>query len=102
MLYRTHAQSRAIENALRTGGMPYQIIGGVRFYERREIRDLLGYLKLVNNPSDNVNFKRVVNVPRRKIGDVTLAKIEEAAGESSLLTALRDEEAPRGASPGAP
>jgi len=92
VLYRTHAQSRAIENALRTGGMPYQIIGGVRFYERREIRDLLGYLKLVNNPSDNVNFKRVVNVPRRKIGDVTLAKIEEAAGESSLLVALRDRE----------
>jgi DNA helicase-2/ATP-dependent DNA helicase PcrA len=90
VLYRTHAQSRAIENALRTGGMPYQIIGGVRFYERREIRDLLGYLKLVNNPSDNVNFKRVVNVPRRKIGDVTLAKIEEAAGDSSLLAALRD------------
>ena len=88
VLYRTHAQSRAIENALRTGGMPYQIIGGVRFYERREIRDLLGYLKLVNNPSDNVNFKRVVNVPRRKIGDVTLAKIEEAAGERSLLLAL--------------
>jgi DNA helicase-2/ATP-dependent DNA helicase PcrA len=90
VLYRTHAQSRAIENALRTGGMPYQIIGGVRFYERREIRDLLGYLKLVNNPSDNVNFKRVVNVPRRKIGDVTLSKIEEAAGDASLLTALRD------------
>ena len=100
VLYRTHAQSRAIENALRTGGMPYQIIGGVRFYERREIRDLLGYLKLVNNPSDNVNFKRVVNVPRRKIGDVTLAKIEEAAGDSSLLVALRDKrllaELPRG------
>ncbi len=90
VLYRTHAQSRAIENALRTGGMPYQIIGGVRFYERREIRDLLGYLKLVNNPSDNVNFKRVVNVPRRKIGDVTLAKLEEAAEGGSLLTALRE------------
>jgi DNA helicase-2/ATP-dependent DNA helicase PcrA len=90
VLYRTHAQSRAIENALRTGGMPYQIIGGVRFYERREIRDLLGYLKLVNNPSDNVNFKRVVNVPRRKIGDVTLAKVEEAAGDTSLLVTLRD------------
>jgi DNA helicase-2/ATP-dependent DNA helicase PcrA len=100
VLYRTHAQSRAIENALRTGGMPYQIIGGVRFYERREIRDLLGYLKLVNNPSDNVNFKRVVNVPRRKIGDVTLAKVEKAAGDSSLLVALRDKrlltELPRG------
>ena len=88
VLYRTHAQSRAIENALRTGGLPYQIIGGVRFYERREVRDLLGYLKLVNNPSDNVNFKRIVNVPRRGIGDVTLARLEEAAGEKSLLVAL--------------
>jgi DNA helicase-2/ATP-dependent DNA helicase PcrA len=88
ILYRTHAQSRAIENALRTGGMPYQIIGGVRFYERREVRDLLGYLKLVNNPNDNVNFKRVVNVPRRGIGDVTLARLERAAGDQSLLVAL--------------
>ena len=88
ILYRTHAQSRAIENALRTGGMPYQIIGGVRFYERREVRDLLGYLKLVNNPNDNVNFKRVVNVPRRGIGDVTLARLEGSAGERSLFVAL--------------
>ena len=88
VLYRTHAQSRALENALRTGGLPYQIIGGVRFYERREIRDLLGYLKLVNNPNDNVNFKRVLNVPRRGIGEVTLERIERAAGEHGLLAAI--------------
>ncbi len=88
VLYRTHAQSRALENALRTGGLPYQIIGGVRFYERREIRDLLGYLKLVNNPADNVNFKRIVNVPRRGIGAVTIERIEEAAAGGSLLVAL--------------
>lgn len=88
VLYRTHAQSRAIENALRTGGMPYQIIGGVRFYERREIRDLLGYLKLVNNPSDDVNFKRIVNVPRRGIGETTIERIERSAGSAGMLAAI--------------
>jgi DNA helicase-2/ATP-dependent DNA helicase PcrA len=88
VLYRTHAQSRALENALRTGGLPYQIIGGVRFYERREIRDLLGYLKLINNPNDNVNFKRVLHVPRRGIGEVTLERIERVAGEHSLLATI--------------
>ncbi len=89
VLYRTHAQSRAIESALRTGALPYQIIGGVRFYERREIRDLLGYLKLVANPSDNVNFKRVVNAPRRGIGDVAIERIAVAAGDGSCLAATR-------------
>jgi DNA helicase-2/ATP-dependent DNA helicase PcrA len=96
VLYRTHAQSRAIEAALRTGALPYQIIGGVRFYERREIRDLLGYLKLVANPSDNVNFKRVVNVPRRGVGDVTIERIAEAAGEESYLAAIRRPDAING------
>ncbi len=89
VLYRTHAQSRALENAFRRGSLPYQIIGGVRFYERREIKDLLGYLKLVNNPADDVSFRRVLNVPRRGIGAVTLAAIEAAAEEKSLLQALR-------------
>lgn len=91
VLYRTHAQSRALENAMRRGGMPYQIIGGVRFYERREIKDLLGYLKLINNTKDDVSFRRVVNVPRRGIGQVTLERIEKAAGDVSLLLSLRDE-----------
>jgi DNA helicase-2/ATP-dependent DNA helicase PcrA len=89
VLYRTHAQSRALENAFRRGSLPYQIIGGVRFYERREIKDLLGYLKLINNPNDDVSFRRVLNVPRRGIGAVTLAAIEAAADEKSLLLALR-------------
>ena len=91
VLYRTHAQSRALENAFRRGSLPYQIIGGVRFYERREIKDLLGYLKLINNPNDDVNFRRVLNVPRRGIGAVTMAAIENAAGDSSLLLSLRSE-----------
>lgn len=89
VLYRTHAQSRAIENAMRHGGLPYQIIGGVRFYERKEIKDLLGYLKLINNPRDDVNFKRVLNVPRRGVGATTLERIESAAGDENLLPSLR-------------
>ncbi len=88
VLYRTHAQSRALETAMIRGGLPYQIIGGVRFYERKEIKDLLGYLKLVNNPDDDLNFKRVVNVPKRGIGAVTLGRIEEEAGETNLLPAM--------------
>ncbi len=77
VLYRTHAQSRELETAMMRGGLPYQIIGGVRFYERKEIKDLLGYLKLVNNPDDDLNFKRVINVPKRGIGNVTLGRIEK-------------------------
>jgi len=92
ILYRTHAQSRAIENALRRGGLPYQIIGGVRFYERREIKDLLGYLKLVANPDDDVNFRRIVNVPKRGIGQVTLDRIEREADGRSLLDTVIDPE----------
>ncbi len=92
VLYRTHAQSRALETAMMRGGLPYQIIGGVRFYERKEIKDLLGYLKLANNPDDSVNFKRVINVPRRGIGSVTLDRIENAAGEASPLSAIRRSE----------
>jgi len=85
VLYRTHAQSRALEQAMNRGGLPYQIIGGVRFYERREIKDLLGYLKLINNPDDDVNFLRVVNVPKRGIGKVTVERLVKAAEGRSLL-----------------
>lgn len=92
VLYRTHAQSRALENAMRRGGLPYQIIGGVRFYERKEIKDLLSYLKLINNPRDDVSFRRIVNVPRRGIGQVTLERIEQAASDRNLLLSLRDGE----------
>jgi DNA helicase-2/ATP-dependent DNA helicase PcrA len=92
VLYRTHAQSRALENSLRRGSLPYQIIGGVRFYERKEIKDLLGYLKLINNPSDDVSLRRILNVPRRGIGAVTLARIEKAAGERNLLGSLMSSE----------
>jgi DNA helicase-2/ATP-dependent DNA helicase PcrA len=94
VLYRTNAQSRALEETLVRQGIPYKLIGGVRFYERREIKDALAYLRLVFNPSDVIAFRRVVNVPRRKIGDKTVAAIEAAATERgvSLSEVLRDPE----------
>ena len=68
ILYRTNAQSRAIEDSLMRESIPYKIIGGVRFYERKEIKDALAYLKLIINPHDDVSLRRVINVPARGIG----------------------------------
>ncbi len=84
VFYRTNAQSRVIEEQLRTLGMPYKIVGGVRFYERMEIKDILGYLKLSLNPADDLAFKRIVNVPTRGIGKTTVEKLEEFAFNSKL------------------
>jgi DNA helicase-2/ATP-dependent DNA helicase PcrA len=85
VFYRTNAQSRAIEQALADRGVPYQVIGGARFYDRREVRDALAYLRLVANPDDEVSLRRVINVPKRGIGATTVARIAEhaaRAGES--------------------
>jgi DNA helicase-2/ATP-dependent DNA helicase PcrA len=85
VLYRTNAQSRALEDALMRDGLPYRIIGGVRFYERREIKDALAYLRLVINPHDDVSFRRVVNVPARGIGRTVLESldaIDPASGDA--------------------
>jgi DNA helicase-2/ATP-dependent DNA helicase PcrA len=79
VLYRTNAQSRALEEVMLRRGMPYRLVGGVRFYERREIKDVLAYLRLISNPRDAVAFGRIVNVPRRKIGDKTVAEVEKLA-----------------------
>ena len=68
VLYRTNAQSRAIEDELMRESIPYKIIGGVRFYERKEIKDALAYLKLIINPHDDVSLRRVINVPARGVG----------------------------------
>ncbi len=78
VLYRTNAQSRAIEDALMREAVAYRIIGGVRFYERREIKDALAYLRLLINPHDDVSFRRVVNVPARGIGKAVLEAVEKA------------------------
>jgi DNA helicase II / ATP-dependent DNA helicase PcrA len=79
VLYRTNAQSRAFEDVLLRRGIPYRLVGGLRFYERREVKDVLGYLRLIANPRDSVSFGRVVNVPKRKIGDRTVAELERVA-----------------------
>ncbi|HTP57067.1 MAG TPA: UvrD-helicase domain-containing protein, partial [Candidatus Paceibacterota bacterium] len=90
VLYRTHAQSRALEEGLVRAGVPYRIVGGIRFYERREIKDVLAYLRVINNPADSVSFERIVNVPPRGIGRATLAKNGPAVQEfNSLLSDLR-------------
>ena len=91
VLYRTNAQSRSLEEALRRRGYPYRLVGAVRFYDRREIRDLMGYLKLIANPSDNEAFRRVVNVPKRGIGDTSVDLLVELAERDAvpLLEAAR-------------
>lgn len=77
VLYRTNAQSRVIEEVLRNGGMPYFIVGGLRFYERKEIKDLIAYLKLIVNPDDLLSVKRVINLPPRGIGAMTLERLAD-------------------------
>ena len=92
VLYRTNAQARLVEEALRRHGIPYVVVGGVRFYARKEIKDLLAYLRLLVNPEDDVSLRRVVNVPSRGLGSVTLARVEEYGRERDcpLLSVLRD------------
>jgi ATP-dependent DNA helicase UvrD/PcrA len=75
ILYRTNAQSRALEEVLLRRGVPYRLIGGLRFYERREVKDVLAYLRLVANPQETLSFSRVINVPRRKLGEKSLAQL---------------------------
>jgi DNA helicase-2/ATP-dependent DNA helicase PcrA len=91
VLYRTNAQSRALEEAFRRAGVPYRIIGAISFYDRREVKDLLAYLRLVANPSDDEAFLRAVGVPRRGLGESSLATVLEAAGRwgKGLLEAAR-------------
>lgn len=91
IFYRVNAQSRVIEDQLRINGIPYVIVGGLRFYERKEIKDIIAYLRLIYNPMDAVAFKRAIVSPSRSIGKATMAKIEEYANSNniSLLEASR-------------
>jgi DNA helicase-2/ATP-dependent DNA helicase PcrA len=79
VFYRTNAQSRVLEDALRRGGVPYLIVGGVRFYERKEIKDTLAYLRVIVNPSDDVAFLRAVQEPGRGVGRATVVRLQEVA-----------------------
>ena len=101
ILYRTNAQSRVLEEKLLEGNVPYKIYGGMQFFQRKEIKDILAYLNLLNNRNDNHNFYRIINVPKRSIGEKTLEKIAEIANERNIpmLDALQfvDETNIRGA-----
>ncbi|MPZ18630.1 MAG: AAA family ATPase [Luteitalea sp.] len=88
ILYRINAQSRAIEDALMRDGIPYRIVGGVRFYERKEVKDTLAYLKIVLNPHDDVSFRRVVNTPARGIGKAVLEALDSTAPRPETPTPL--------------
>ncbi len=92
VFYRTNAQSRSFEEECIRGNIPYRIFGGIRFYERKEIKDIIAYLRLVANPADDISLRRVLNVPRRGIGDTALARADQLArdGGRSLREALGD------------
>jgi DNA helicase-2/ATP-dependent DNA helicase PcrA len=84
VFYRTNAQSRVVEEACMRHGIPYKVIGGTRFYDRREIRDALAYLRAAANPADEVSLKRILNVPKRGIGDASIARIDELAATQGI------------------
>ncbi len=92
IFYRTNAQSRAVEECLVRGGIPYKVVGGTRFYDRREVKDALAYLRAIVNPVDEVSIKRVLNVPKRGVGDSSVARLDQwaKARAASFVDALRN------------
>ncbi len=84
IFYRTNAQSRLFEDQLRSHSIPYKIVGGLKFYERMEIKDILGYMKLILNPTDDMALKRIINTPARGIGKSTIAKLEVVSNEKKI------------------
>lgn len=101
VLYRTNAQSRSLEESFLRYNVPYQIVGGLRFYERKEIKDTLAYLRFVANPQDEVSWRRIVNVPARGLGDKSLAVLADyaAAHDEDLLTVCAEAEKVPGLTP---
>lgn len=87
VFYRTNAQSRAVEEELVRRNIPYKVVGGTRFYDRREVKDVLAYLRALTNPADEVSLKRVVNVPRRGIGDTSIGRLDRYARERGVTFA---------------
>src|SRR5258708_13278604 len=92
ILYRTNAQSRSFEDVLARRRIPYRLVGGVRFWERREVKDVVAYLRFCFNPKDSISFGRIVSVPSRKIGNVTVDALSTSSRErdADLLTLLAD------------
>ena len=84
VMYRTNAQSRTIEESFMRRGIPYKVVGGTKFYDRREVKDAMAYLRVAVNPVDEVNIKRIINVPKRGVGDASLGKIDVFARENDI------------------
>lgn len=84
ILYRTNAQSRLFEEGLLKYNIPYKVFGGMQFYQRAEIKDIIAYLTVINNPQDTINLNRIINIPKRKIGDKSIEKIKEFANETNI------------------
>lgn len=84
VLFRVNQQSRALEEAIRESGLPYHIVGGISFYQRKEIKDIIAYLKVILNPDDSVSVKRIINCPPRGIGNATIAKVENEARRKDM------------------
>ena len=84
ILYRTNAQSRVFEEILMREGIPYKVLGGLKFYDRKEIKDIISYLRLIANPTDNVSLKRIINEPKRGLGKTTLDTVEKAAEQNNV------------------
>ena len=95
ILYRINAMSNSLEGALARSGIPYRVLGGLRFYERKEIKDILAYLCVINNPSDNLRLTRIINEPKRKIGDSTVNAVAEIAkrNNKSLFEVMENADA---------
>ncbi len=91
VLYRINALSRSIEDGLRNEGIPYKLVGGMKFYEREEIKDLISYLRIIINPDDDYSFKRIINKPRRGIGKTSVTKLENAKGEKSFIEFIKQD-----------
>jgi len=95
VLYRVNALSRVLEEMLMREGIPYRIFGGLRFYDRKEIKDIIAYLRVIQNPSDNISLKRIINVPKRGIGNTTIDNIEKIASQRncsmfSIISSARE------------
>ncbi|MCI9039187.1 MAG: DNA helicase PcrA [Clostridia bacterium] len=94
VLYRMNAQSRAVEDILRRENIPYKVVGGVKFYERKEIKDVIAYLRLIHNPADNISLKRIINEPKRGIGKTSLDNVQQISDQtgSSMYEIIRHSE----------
>ena len=92
VMYRTNAQSRTIEESFMRRGVPYKVVGGTKFYDRKEVKDAMAYLRVAVNPADEINIKRIINVPKRGVGDTSIGKIDAHARETGVpfAVAMRD------------